>query len=325
MKNTELFKILSAILSFILIFAACTPQSVNAENSESTLPQETATTSVSQNGAAESLSHRYAESEQYKEYESTHAPSKVQNITTTISEYTAVIQNNIPDSGNTSDKTTLTHGTAPTAAATSPTKKPSTSKPTEKPSTSKPSSAKPSVSDTTKNNKSDNSTQTTSHSVPTTANTTTEKATQAQKSICTVSIICKTVNDNINSLKQSKKDFVPSDGIIIENATVELENGDTAFDVLKRACKNNTCKAACKYCKNNGIHIEYTYTPGFNTYYVEGIHQLYEKDCGMQSGWMYSVNGVFPNVGASSYTVKAGDTVKFLYTCDMGADIGNNY
>ena len=43
--------------------------------------------------------------------------------------------------------------------------------------------------------------------------------------------------------------------------------------------------------------------------YIEGINNLYEFDCGEQSGWMYSVNGWFPNYGCSRYQLKDGDVV----------------
>lgn len=152
----------------------------------------------------------------------------------------------------------------------------------------------------------------------------TVSTTEKKAKVCYITITCDTINDNIDDLKDSKKQFVASDGIILGNVAVEFEKGDTAFDILKKACAENHCKANCRYCKN-GVQLEYTYTPAFNTYYVEGIHQLYEKDCGMQSGWMYSVNGVFPNVGSSSYSVKEGDKIVFAYTCDMGEDIGNYY
>lgn len=158
----------------------------------------------------------------------------------------------------------------------------------------------------------------------TTAITTTETTTQ-KVDTCFVTIVCDTINNNIDILKSSKKAFVPSDGIILKDVPVEVKDGETAFDVIKRACNENTCKANCKYCQKNGIQIEYTYTPAFDNYYIEGIHQIYEKDCGTQSGWMYSVNGEFPNVGTSSYSVKAGDKIVFAYTCDMGEDIGNSY
>lgn len=159
----------------------------------------------------------------------------------------------------------------------------------------------------------------------TTKAVTTTKVTTEKSDYCYVSIICNTINNNIDELKSAKKSFVPSDGIVIENVTVSVKDGENVFDIIKRACSENTCKDNCKYCKQNGIQIEYTYTPAFNNYYIEGIHQLYEKDCGMQSGWMYSVNGQFPNVGASSYPVKSGDNIVFAYTCNMGEDIGNVY
>ena len=106
--------------------------------------------------------------------------------------------------------------------------------------------------------------------------------------------------------EKGKEYFVPSDGVILPASEVEIKEGDTAFDVLK------------KVCAANSIQLEYTYSAGFGTYYVEGIHQLYEKDCGGKSGWLYRVNSEFPNVGCSSYELHDGDTVEFLYTCDMG-------
>lgn len=192
----------------------------------------------------------------------------------------------------TSKKPTTTKAIKETTTAAATTKKVTTTKPTTtKPTTTKPTTTKP-----------------------------TEKA-----SVCYVTIVCTTINDNLNMLKDSKKPFVPSDGIILAEAPIEVKDGDTAFEIIKKACKENTCKAKCKYCKKDGIQIEYTYTPAFDNYYIEGIHQIYEKDCGSASGWMYSVNGVFPNVGASSYEINRGDKIVFAYTCDMGDDIGNSY
>lgn len=158
----------------------------------------------------------------------------------------------------------------------------------------------------------------------TTTVTTTESTTE-KVNVCTVTIVCGTINDNIDKLKNSKENFVPSDGIILKDVSVEVNDGETVFDVIKRACNENVCKNNCKYCQKSGIQIEYTYTPAFDNYYIEGIHQIYEKDCGTQSGWMYSVNGVFPNVGTSTYNIKAGDKIVFAYTCNMGEDIGNLY
>ncbi len=146
--------------------------------------------------------------------------------------------------------------------------------------------------------------------------------TKPQKLRCTVSIDCSTILNNMDKLKSGKEFFVPADGKILKTVTVEFEQGETVFDILKRACANNPCSGNCQYCQSSGIQLEYSYSGGYGSYYVEGIHQIYEKDCGSKSGWMFKVNGVFPNLGCSSYTVKNGDKIEWLYTCDLGEDIG---
>ena len=57
--------------------------------------------------------------------------------------------------------------------------------------------------------------------------------------------------------------------------------------------------------------------------YVVGIDGLEEFDYGNQSGWMYSVNGVFPDYSAGNYILKEGDNVVWSYTTNLGNDIGN--
>ena len=58
---------------------------------------------------------------------------------------------------------------------------------------------------------------------------------------------------------------------------------------------------------------------------MEGIHQLYEFDCGSESGWMISFNNWFMDQGASAFTVEDGDVIKWQYNCQWGADIGNDW
>ena len=167
---------------------------------------------------------------------------------------------------------------------------------------------------------------------PTTADfTTTEKTTgttapsEVFSGFCTVTVDCRTVRNSIDRIKKSKAGFVPESGIILDKVAVGINEGETAFDALKRACKENVCTDNCKYCRENGVQLEYNHSVAFNTYYVEGIHQIYEKDCGSLSGWVYSVNGEFPNVGSSAYNVKSGDSIVFYFTCDMGEDIGKTF
>ena len=86
--------------------------------------------------------------------------------------------------------------------------------------------------------------------------------------------------------------------------------GESVFDVLRRCLKEE------------GIHFEYVDARAYDSVYIEGIANLYEFDCGDQSGWLFAVNGISPSLGCSGYTVSAGDEIVFAYTCDMGADLG---
>lgn len=130
---------------------------------------------------------------------------------------------------------------------------------------------------------------------------------------CTISIACNTILNNMSMLDESKRSIVPADGWILKTVTVEFTTGETVFEVLERVTK--------KY----GIQLEYSYTPLYGSHYIEGIYNLYEFDCGNLSGWMYSVNGSFPNFGCSKYVLKDGDVIEWVYTCDLGADVGNPY
>ena len=128
---------------------------------------------------------------------------------------------------------------------------------------------------------------------------------------CYITIRCDTILDNMGSLTPGKAEFVPADGIILPVVEVPFYEGATVFEVLKRVCQIAD------------IQLEYSWTPLYNSYYIEGINHLYEFDCGEQSGWMYKVNEWFPNYGCSSYEVGDGDVIVWCYTCNgLGADVG---
>lgn len=130
---------------------------------------------------------------------------------------------------------------------------------------------------------------------------------------CTLSVRCDTILHNIAWLDQEKLDIVPEDGIIFAEKTVSFYEGESVFNLLMREMKLNK------------IHMEFENTPIYNSAYIEGIANLYEFDCGELSGWMYRVNGWFPNYGCSRYQLKAGDRVEWVYTCDLGIDVGGYY
>ena len=127
---------------------------------------------------------------------------------------------------------------------------------------------------------------------------------------CTFSIECSTILNNLDQLDPDKLEMVPSGGVILSATTVTFYEGESVFDVLQRLCRDK------------GIHMEASWTPIYNSAYVEGIHNLYEFDCGEFSGWMYRVNGWYPNYGCSRYQLQQGDVVEWRYTCDLGNDVG---
>lgn len=127
---------------------------------------------------------------------------------------------------------------------------------------------------------------------------------------CTVSITCASILDNMELCDPEKLPLVPADGVILASTAVTFSEGESVFDVLRRVCREY------------GIHMESTWTPLYNSAYIEGIANLYEFDVGSGSGWVYKVNGWFPNYGCSSYLLQDGDNVCWVYTCNYGKDIG---
>lgn len=139
-----------------------------------------------------------------------------------------------------------------------------------------------------------------------------EETEEEKKPTCTLFISCKTAVESA-SLPESLRAVLPTDGVIYPETEVGITEGENVFDLLTREAKR---------CK---IHMEFKNTPMYESAYIEGIANLYEFDLGPLSGWMYKVNGVFPNYGCSGYTLKNGDRVEWVYTCDLGKDVGNEY
>ncbi|MVP02066.1 S-layer homology domain-containing protein [Paenibacillus lutrae] len=94
-------------------------------------------------------------------------------------------------------------------------------------------------------------------------------------------------------------------GTILPSQSVELLANDHVSDVLLRQI---------------GSLVEYEGSGP--TFYVQAIDGLGEFDLGPLSGWMYSVNGTFPQVSAGEYSLASGDVIAWRYTTDGGKDIG---
>lgn len=131
-----------------------------------------------------------------------------------------------------------------------------------------------------------------------------------EKKYATLSVSTKTLLGKLDWLPPNKVDLVPKDGLIYPAQKVEFFEGENVFDLLQREMKKSK------------IHMEFSKTPMYNSVYIEGINNLYEFDGGELSGWMYKVNNWFPNYGASRYSLKEGDRVDWVYTLDLGKDVG---
>ena len=130
------------------------------------------------------------------------------------------------------------------------------------------------------------------------------------KLTCTLEIRCDTLLGSLDKLSEGKAALVPEDGVLLPVTEVEFTGGNSVFDVFRQTLKNQK------------IHFEYVDASAYDSVYIEGIGNLYEFDCGPQSGWMYSVNGTYPGLGCSGYTLADGDVIVFSYTLDLGADLG---
>lgn len=137
-----------------------------------------------------------------------------------------------------------------------------------------------------------------------------KKSVTDEKKYASLSVSVKTLLGKEDWLPKNKVDLVPADGIIYPAQKVEFFEGENVFDLLQREMKKSK------------IHMEFSNTPMYNSAYVEGINNLYEFDGGELSGWMYKVNNWFPNYGASRYSLKEGDQVDWVYTLDLGKDVG---
>lgn len=188
-------------------------------------------------------------------------------------------QKNKKNSKKTNSKTTKKKKTTTKTTA----KKKTTKKKNTKEKTTKTKNTKDKTKTTTADSRNESTTQEAKN-----------EATEAKKEqSCEFLISCKTVLSNKSALQSNYQ--VPSGGKIYEK-TMKFEEGDTVMDVLKRT----------------GVDID------VSKGYVAGIDGLYEFDCGKSSGWMYRVNGKFPNYMAGKCKLHDGDKVEWLYTCVRG-------
>lgn len=131
-----------------------------------------------------------------------------------------------------------------------------------------------------------------------------ENGAEDGKISCTVQIRCDSLVQKKDEAAKSMKKYIPSDGTVLKELQVNIEEGSSAYDVLSLVCEAEN------------IPLDAEYTPLYKSYYVKGIAHLYAGKAGKYSGWLYQVNGKSPEVAASDYTVEKGDSIVWGYTCD---------
>ncbi len=111
-------------------------------------------------------------------------------------------------------------------------------------------------------------------------------------------------------------------GTIISSKRVPFTKGDTVADVTLRLLN-----AMNFTYQHTGTTKSGFYLASIGDFSLKGISydSFGEFDAGSGSGWMITLNKTFIEYGASEFTVKNGDTIKWQYTCQLGADIGDPF
>lgn len=123
-------------------------------------------------------------------------------------------------------------------------------------------------------------------------------------------------------------------GYIIEPTAVTLQSGDTVKTVTERVLEANGRSALTTMNSTYGYYLQGISDPNrgaisipafvqqmitaknlsVNTEDIKEPQYLNEFDYTPQSGWMYCVNNVYPEVGAASTKVNSGDVIRWQFT-----------
>lgn len=96
--------------------------------------------------------------------------------------------------------------------------------------------------------------------------------------------------------------------VILPTKIVPIDTNATVLSVSFDALKSS--------------HIDFeTGSSGADTY-ITSIAGLSQQDVGPLSGWIYKVNNTFPPESPSAYKVNPGDLITWVYTTDLGKDVG---
>lgn len=89
-------------------------------------------------------------------------------------------------------------------------------------------------------------------------------------------------------------------GAVIPPCAVGIGDGSTVLSVTEEAARR----------AKTVLDIDAAGT------YIRGIGGISERDFGPLSGWVFRVNGEYPNVSCADFTLSPGDTVEWIYTTE---------
>lgn len=120
----------------------------------------------------------------------------------------------------------------------------------------------------------------------------------SQKVNVSVEIDCSEILKNYDDLDESLKDekYVPSDGVILKEASFEVTEGASATEILEQVSKK--------------CDIPIDVSDG----YAKSINHLSEKSCGPMSGWVYEVNN---EMVMDEYHASEGDLITWKFICSF--------
>lgn len=165
------------------------------------------------------------------------------------------------------------------------------------------------------------------------------------------SVVISNASEKIGTVTLSIEKFTIGQGYLIEPTQVVLHERDTCAKLVKDILKKNNYEIEALTTSNdwylsgiknaddgttkipdviknmdtqvNGEDIIY---PPDDTAKNVAYPDLSEFSYHRNAGWMYSVNGEFPNVGMAARIPKDGDVIRVQFTVyGLGADLGSQY
>lgn len=138
--------------------------------------------------------------------------------------------------------------------------------------------------------------------------------------------------------------FVIGGGFVMSPIKVELQSGDTAASVFRRAMEISGLNGEYGGSETNGFYLRSIESSGFEVNVEPGLEgwllnndivsyyepdswvggKLGEADITDLSGWMFYLNDGSPSVGMSDCNVRAGDVVSLRYSIAGGMDLGGD-